>query len=372
MWIPTFFVVWLAKNRNYQTWGIIGIKHKIMVSLKSWYIDLMASPIKWRYYNDISACFDTIFVCNGGEQFIKEMLTKGEKANIGIFADCIGNLSAMRKQHTVSCYFLGILIYNENEWIRKMIDKQIQSLNSYVTGEKPNEKFYYIWMLICLFHDLGYAKEEYSSNSKDNKAILKRIPTKPRNLLPTIYNKSLLRKYWAYRKCRWRVEDHGIIGGLAFYHDMCELRMKMDQNLYKIHCWDKKLEKDYACAAWIIACHNIFTIRKGSEYECCYRHYGLHELITKEYLIKAEIHPILFLFCLVDSIEPIKICGDYSYFDKMDLYINSQDQIELELDRLPITIRKKIEKMGRGLKEWLTQSEEKENKLIINLKPQKS
>lgn len=331
----------------------------------------MALPKEWRYYDDISACFDTIFVYNDSEHFIKNMLTKGEKTNLGIFADCIGNLSAMRKQHTVSCYFLGILIYNEDEWIRKMIDKQIKSLNSNVTGEEPNEKFYYIWMLICLSHDLGYSIEEYSSESKDNRIFPNTKLKNVKKLLPIGYNKSLLKKYWAYRKCRWQVDDHGISGGLRFYSDICKLRKEMNDNPDKKHCWDENLDKDYACAAWIIACHNIFTTKKGSEYECCYKHYGLDKLITKEHLIKPEKHPILFLFCLVDSIEPIKICGDYSYFDKIGLHINSQDQIELELDRLPKTIRKKIGKNGRELKEWLTQSEEKEDKLIINLKPSK-
>ena len=343
----------------------------IMKRLDQLYKELMGVPEKWRYYDGLQANFEELFIRNNCEEFILHTLMKGHKDKIGLFTDSIESLSIMRKQHIVSCYFLGLLIYHSNQLIRDLVDNQVKKLNSNKWEESLDKKFYYIWMLICLFHDLGYAIEEYNNNYESIKEVLKTNKnfTKPR-YVPKIYNKTLLQRYWDYRWCRWNVKDHGIIGGLRFFKEICDLREQMDDGNDTEHHWNEELVNDYACAAWIIACHNIFTIKEGSEYEYCYKHFHLDNLITSEHVIKIENHPILFLFCLVDSIEPIKTFGDCSYFDKITMHINPYDQIELDLDKLPNGIKRKMIKIGLDLNDWLTFSENKENCLIINLKPQ--
>lgn len=340
-----------------------------MKNLEQLYKELMDDSEKWRYYDDLQANFEELFIRNKCEEFIIHTLTKGRKDILGIFTNSIKSLSIMRKQHIVSSYFLGILIYHSNIIIRDLVDSQIKKLNSNKWNEPLDKKFYYIWMLICLFHDLGYAIEENQNNYESIKELLKNNKIKKPRYIPKTYNKSLLKRYWDYRWCRWNVQDHGIIGGLRFFKEICNLREQMDDDNDKEHHWDKELVNDYACAAWIIACHNIFTTKVGSEYECCYKHFHLDNLITSEHLIRIDNHPILFLFCLVDSIEPIKTFGDCSYFDKVTMHINTHDQIELELDKLPNGIKSKMIKIGLGLNDWLTSSEKKGNSLIINLKP---
>ena len=45
------------------------------------------------------------------------------------------------------------------------------------------------------------------------------------------------------------------------------------------------------------------------------------------------------------------------------------NQIELELDKLPNVIKSRMIKAGLGLNDWLTFSEKRGNRLIINLRP---
>jgi hypothetical protein len=61
-------------------------------------------------------------------------------------------------------------------------------------------------------------------------------------------------------------------------------------------------------AAWTIICHHIRSAEETSDTAERYRSFGLSNLITKEGkpLIHLDKHPLLFLLCLVDTIEPIK------------------------------------------------------------------
>ena len=74
---------------------------------------------------------------------------------------------------------------------------------------------------------------------------------------------------------------------------------------------------------------------------------------------------------MIDSIEPIKLCGDspsLSYFDNIGLCFNEQGGLEINLDKLPETYRNNIKNKILNLREWLTNVEEKDNNLIINIK----
>lgn len=131
------------------------------------------------------------------------------------------------------------------------------------TTESPSRHFSYLWFLTCLFHDLGYAVEDHNSTSKKEndmyKDYLKELPRRP-NGIPTLYNKKTLKSYSLLRACLHSCYDHGIVGGIALYHDLCNYRRQVVETFEKIHdglYWGKELEKDFDFASWVIASHNI-------------------------------------------------------------------------------------------------------------------
>ena len=72
---------------------------------------------------------------------------------------------------------------------------------------------------------------------------------------------------------------------------------------------DPILNNHIACAAWTIICHNIWVHKRGTCEAKKYEEIGLNELIhnkTDKRFIQLKEHPLLFLLCLVDTIEPVK------------------------------------------------------------------
>ena len=118
------------------------------------------------------------------------------------------------------------------------------------------------------------------------------------------------------------------------YSDLCKLRLKKEQ-YDKESYWGKDLENDFSIAAWAIACHNIFYDKGDTAYTSCYKQLGLENLICSDdkekYQIKIDRHPIFYLLCLIDSIEPIKTFKMYGALKKIKLGVDT-NQIKIQVD----------------------------------------
>ena len=111
----------------------------------------------WDYY---PVSYDGLTEDNleNGEKsknFISKFLGAGDKLTVK-FQIFIDNLSDERAVHIVSTFFLGICIYKNHVKVRKQIDLLLHKL-PFIVETNNSQKFAYLWFLITLFHDLGYA-----------------------------------------------------------------------------------------------------------------------------------------------------------------------------------------------------------------------
>lgn len=322
------------------------------------------SDKNWNYYslqNPIINNVNDISSHENCKEFIKQMVEISGKGETRIFK-YIDYLDGERLKHIVSCFFFGHIFYDEFCFVRESIDKSLNKMelknDLYKT---PKKKFSYIWFLCCLFHDLGYAIEK--NNKYDEKL---NIPSKKMVLgIPKIYSKKNIELYKCYRYCICNKNDHGIYGGSIFYEEMCKLRKEKQQygNGQSMY-WGKDLEQAFANAAWVIICHNIFFVNKDSsdakQYESC----GLSDFILNknERKIKFAKHPLLFFFCLIDSLEPLKLSsGDIDILSEISIVSNFKNSIELQVQE------QYIKEIERKIK-WLANINQNNTKLTITIK----
>lgn len=304
----------------------------------------------WNYYHDqyLNIVLSSLNNAEHCKDFIKKYLSPGLKL-IDFFENCIDKLSDERLKHIVSSFFLGFSLYKNSSRIKYSIEKEIGKL-PFREVESTGERFAYFWFLITLFHDLGYAIEDgIIKNFIDSESIFDKKPIS----IPKIYNKININNYDKYRICRWGVKDHGIYGGKIFFSEMCKLR-KEKEDSDSGHYWGSEMETIYHYAAWTIMCHNMYFIKADDPNYNCYIDYKLNDFIDPS---KREIalneHPFLFLFSIIDSIEPIKILHDVSKFSNVDICFND-DSLEFKFSSLCKPLQKSCESRIISLNDWLT------------------
>ena len=126
-------------------------------SLFQLYSDLIKKE-SWKYYPISNPNISILQDYSHGKSFMTSYLGKGGKSDLEIF-HYIDHLTENRVLHIISVFFLGILLYRKSNKINKSINRIIQTIPTEST-DAIDERFKYIWMLICLFHDLGYAVED--------------------------------------------------------------------------------------------------------------------------------------------------------------------------------------------------------------------
>lgn len=316
------------------------------------YSDLITKE-HWKYYTmpdpNISILQDYLHA----KSFLTIYLGKGGKSNLEIF-QYIDHLTENRVLHIISVFILGILLYRKSNKLSNEINKEIRTIPTEST-ESPEERFKYIWMLTCLFHDFGYAVEDgtVSFTEKEYERCLKKMPKRPSGI-PAVYNKLLLRQYNKFRKCRFGKNDHGIIGGIKLYSDLCELR-KEKEAFGDGRYWKKTLENDFRIASWIVACHNIFFIKGTDRNVPCYKHFQLDKLIysNQSREIQFNKNALFFLFCLVDSIEPLKKVFDIKQLKNIIIRFED-DSIILGYNKLCPVLFEDYKRTVLSLDDWLT------------------
>lgn len=324
--------------------------------LKHLYTDIIKKNNLWDYYESLkeSANID-IGSAESCYSFIKEFIELSKKTEESLYneIDAIYHKDPNRIVHIVSTFFLGIaLLNNKRLGIKKNIIEEIAGLNAYDNIDKIKKEIPYIWFLAALFHDLGYNAE-----NSDPETYPITNPAKFANSVPCLYHK-VYQKYYEYR----RKKDHGIYGGTRFIADMIRIRRDMEGNSNSERYWGEELEEIYNYVGWIIIAHNIWFKKSCDEDVDEYEH--MQELILDDskksnpseyYKITFNEHPVFFLFCLVDTIEPIK---KTTIFSKVNIKFANR-RIEIS------TKNKEYAKAISGLDDWLVSVKKEADWLVI-------
>lgn len=248
----------------------------------------------------------------------------------------IDQIDDARCAHIVFTFLLGVFIYDKAKAIKDTVDIKVRKL----LEDARHDDFPFLWFLICLFHDLGYAEENKKENSKAELCWVCDKKLEKCAGVPQLYEDSYLR-YFHYRKTEHNVTDHGIYAGLKMYEDLCRIQKEQKEHNPNEDVWRDELVPLYNLASWVVLAHNIW-FTKDTKLETCalYKKYSLDELILetesgsiKNYPIKLSEYPVLFLFCLVDLIEPMKRIGNLECCGKIEIGIrNNKIIVESDMD----------------------------------------
>ncbi len=364
-------------------------------SLDDLYNKVTRNKETWDYYNDLnplSGSYDFKEIINGSSSFysklIKELLGRSGKIAAQDMLKCVDELfkkeeeekydmdADKRLRHIVSLFFFGHVLYGNCDSIRKNVSRQLRTIGFPKTDDDART-FSFMWFLLCIFHDLGYAYE-YNLIKDNQKMSLSAIEEiKPSNFLPLIYNEKNLLQYNHLRQCKWGVNDHGIWGGFSFYKNMLRVGKEIEekQNEYNIKIFEtENVEHIYQYAAWIIMCHNIFYNNGKDNYTDCYRCCGLDDFIQpKARCITLKNNPLLFLFCLADTLEPTKVLKSKSKNPQDDLKLCrllkmdfGKSSIKFNLSGLSdYIVGEKYNNNIKGINDWLA---DVSDELVIKLK----
>lgn len=319
-------------------------------------LDLFYYGNKIDYYwlNDGKEC----------KSYIQETLRRADKNKISVSKLYI-RLSDERCRHILSCYVFGTIIYLTNEKIRNAVDSYIGTKNNIDKDNSKTEKFEYLWLLICFYHDFGYAYENGQRRMNENtfRSLLE-LPSSFDCVPADIYTPELLENYDDFIKCRFaKQHDHGIAGGIKMYKDLSNLLKEKEGD----DRFPPYLDIYFSIASWIIACHNMFYIGDNDDNFDCYKCKGLNSLIrntSDSYPITLNEYPLFFLFSIVDSIEPIKTFNDLSILDKISCDL---ENMEFNLSGLCSPKREEYKKKICNLEKWLTKVSKKESENIYKI-----
>ena len=317
------------------------------------YSDIITDdPKKWSYYLENSRVLENLWN-RDQSAFISEYFSIGNK--YGLLRDlfCKENDSEVkfeRSEHTVSTFLLGILFYEKHRGIKTAINNMMEDIENRAKHSDPayhietaQQCFLYLWFMTCLFHDLGYKYEKQGipfarTNDIESQYFPKvEIPSPDMGYIPEqlsknakIYSsKGLRRNGFRSRPCI----DHGIAGGCILFKRMEELTNKNSANgsyaKQKDCYWGNcLLDNHILIAAWTIICHNIWCHRKNSPEADKYMRLGLEELLYDgegERFIDMQKHPLLFLLCMVDTIEPVKNLKNFEELKKIRIDITERN-----------------------------------------------
>lgn len=387
-------------------------------------VELYRDCTDWNYYNvDIINPFDK----DKARDFIKQYFENGAKKRV--ILPLIDEIDPMRHVHTISTFFIGILIKRE-----------LCSNLTIHSQEDEDYEFSYLWFLVCLFHDIGYAIENdwtykhiYRKNAEEYLNKYKNVKNCKRwhyeyqdlgliFVAPTIYTKKMIlanvrRNYTGrfdgitfsngvtiYKSmylretvlnyleyCKMtdgiRHYDHGIMGGLWLYDSLMK-------NYYRAYWNEKGKHRDvnienffvdgywhfyeeqkmiFAYLADCIIAHNMWPA--SSDNIDIYKRCGLDELIPPSFQkISFEQNPMLFILAIADTIEPIKLFLPTGRMSEVDIWKGidiffSKEYIKIKILNDRLSYESLLHKVN-GLDNWVDVSivpnkEQREVKLVL-------
>lgn len=317
----------------------------------------------WNYYSDFGSEIRVKSV-DDCKEFIDKFFSKAGKSGCIDFLLNGVDVADYRYQHIVYTFLFGIYMYNHQSVLKQNIDAKIDDYKE-KSKCKSDVSFLFLWFLICFFHDLGYVYEDGRSSSLED-AIEATAQHKKRLIeVPSCYEN--VYKQYIYRKDY--PNDHGILGGVMMYKTLCYNRKEQESLSMenRFLSWDKKLEYIYQITSSIVICHNMRFGIKGTEDEKTYAKYNIEGLLKKdgEYWIDYKKHPLFFLFCLIDSIEPYKV---FQQQDPMNLIV-----FDVELDKIIVKVEEKGKPAEKyitnceSVNSWLTRAQRNGNQITIEI-----
>ncbi len=286
------------------------------------YDEITSDKEKWTYYSDmeVDSTAQDLFDNKNALSFIKSAFKKGSKDKaLDIIYRNEFEISQYRSNHTLSAYLLGITL-------RDKLCIDMRELPK--VDEIPTKNFLYFWSLTCLYHDFAFSVEEKSkeliskiSNMDD---LIKCFEIKY-SMLEESEIKDLINNYFIYRLKERNTIDHGIVGAMLLYSGLMEQYAEAikEENITSkisfIHNglkYSREYKKQILFIANTIAQHNMW--RADEKTINLYKKYHLEPLIpnnNNSHMIRinqsneGQKNKLLFLLCLVDTIEPIKCLG---------------------------------------------------------------
>lgn len=300
-------------------------------------------------------------------ELIITLLQSSDKDNLSI-NKLFACLTHERLRHTLLCYIFGCFLYNSESEVRDNIEAFLSEIWE-SKGRSPQSKFLLTWLLICLFHDIGYAIEmnnvnavplnneqqcEFFADILDvNGTIVDLLPSFP-DRFPQCY-KNIPIKYDRYRKMYGIIKngkplfDHGVYGGILLNKALEEMPDKYGMP-----------EKYYEYIAWVIMCHNMwFAQDKNTKY--VYDLLGMESLYVRkqQYQILFDKYPLLWLLSVVDNIECTKRKVSIKWLKEIII-----DELSPDYLRIKVNVRAKngryvgeyIQAL-KGLNDWLIKTD---------------
>jgi hypothetical protein len=150
------------------------------------------------------------------------------------------------------------------------------------------------------------------------------------------------------------------------FKSLCEIRR--DKKIQNKIMWEEELIPIYNISLWVVLCHNIWLQEEGTNDAIIYQDYGLNTLIYKkgELKILSNRSPLFFFFCLVDTLEPIKVIKDVSLLENIDILFDKS--IILITNNLSCACKDNYSDRILGLGNWLTPMCMKNNRIEIFIK----
>lgn len=311
----------------------------------------------WDYYFEISIHQSNIsnpfieyqLLDSNFREFVDKYFGKSGKRELIDDFNMFSDITNERLIHSTSVFFLGILFYKKTT-LNEILYKNSKTRRGY-------EIFPFIWFLSILFHDYAMEIEEKESEKKffhiiDIDGLKKEL--KIENDLLLLNNSKVnlqlfksVKKYFNYRldndntivSDKKRKIDHGILAGIFLYDRLVQIRRKKAKDSNSNLNWNKSLEKIYAEAGLAICFHNMWIIDSKDKYFEYYKRHNLNSLITPEFnKISIKNHPLLLLFGLIDSIEPIKVFTNNKQNHDVKYIL---ENILIEFDKKIIKIKNK-------------------------------
>ena len=346
------------------------------------FLECFSNLENYNYYSDSSKILNfEEFNDKQCVEFIKKYFVNGGKGNIvSNICDYFIDGSAFRASHSVSIYLLGLVIYDNCECLKTIINQQIKPLGI--------SDFKYIWFLICLHHDYcSYIEDkpncnDYLSQQDVHKTLLEMTSS----FFEGVYNNQNIRSYSDYRRNAKRF-DHGISGGCMLnkgLRDNLSIAIKESKTktpsdfVYKRLHWSDSHVIWYDFAASIIIKHNIWFVNTDrSSKDDIYKYEGVLDMldfiISDKKRIKFADNPLLFIFFVLDTIEPIKIDrkNNKETLDKVLFHFClSDDQFIISLypnDKVDNDLYLTLGEKAEGMKVWMDLDVEikADNKVVI-------
>lgn len=332
---------------------------------------------EWKYYNRLRINEFPLNDENTAWDFIEKYYKVGEKNAV---FDKFIDKSKLRNRHTVSVFFLGIILSET------ILGK------AYKESLKPD--FRYLWFISSLYHDYSYLiewdKKKYPISKFKNIASINTHFDIKYNILDDsnakIFNNQIVKSYFKYKLQEFKELDHGIIGGILLYDRMrknYEIAYQRHNDLhlnaikevfeFKGLLWSECQYDYFAQVADTIIAHNMWFCTNPIN-QPTYKKYSLDELIIKDKTdeikkYRRDENPFLFLLVIADSLEPIKR-KEFEKYSSHELL----EKIKIETSKDTIIVEvldKKLDYLKwfgsiKGIEEWMQVKVEIDmNKLTI-------